>query len=276
MQFQTTIAQAVPYAGVGLHSGREVSIILKPAPVGTGIVFIRTDLPGCPQVSARVENVTSTYRATTLENGQAKVFTVEHLLAALSGLQVDNCVIEMNSPEPPVADGSALTYTDLIAKAGIFTQDRLREYIEITKPMSVYQADKYIAILPYDGFRVSFTSINPHPLLGVQYADYEISPKVFLAEIGSARTIGFMHEIEALKAQGLGLGGTLDCVVVYDEEKVLTPLRFEDELIRHKILDVMGDLALLGPLKGHVIAVKSGHAMNTELGKKIWSSLGSV
>lgn len=266
---QQTIKQSVTYEGIGLHSGKPVRLTLKPAEEDQGIRFCRTDLTGHPCVSAKASEVTKTLRATTLEKGEAKVFTVEHLLAAFHGLGVDNCLVEMNSPEPPVADGSALTFVELIEQAGLCEQSRPRCWNKITQEQTLRIDDRFITILPYDGFRITFTSVNPHPLLKVQFGDFEITPEIFKREIAPARTIGFMHEVEALKAQGLGLGGSLENVVVYDDTSVLTPLRFEDELVRHKILDVMGDLVLAGFLQGHVIAVKSGHAMNTALARQI-------
>lgn len=270
MERQTTVASRVMYTGIGLHSGRDVTIALNPAPADSGIVFVRTDLAGLPRVAARAANVTNTMRATTLESGEAKVFTVEHLLAAFYAMDIDNCLVEISSVEPPVADGSSLPFFRLIESAGIVRQAELRRPpIIVTETIAVRYPDKFIAILPYDGFRITFTSINPHPLLGVQFGDYEITPEVFARELAPARTIGFMHEVEALKAQGLALGGSLDNAVVYDDEKCLTPLRFPDELVRHKILDVIGDLALAGRIAGHVIAVKSSHALNTALAKEI-------
>ena len=257
MQYQNTIATDITYKGIGFHSGTEVIITLKSAPPNTGIVFIRVDLPGQPKVKACAKNVTNTMRATTLEKGAAKVFTVEHLLAAFNALNIDNCYVEINSVEPPVADGSALVFAELINTAGIMKQSELRPEIIIDKVYAVHDKDRFI------------TSTNPHPLLGIQFADFEVNQEVFVQEIAGARTIGFMHEVEALKAQGLALGGSLENVVVYDEEKVLTPLRFEDELVRHKVLDIIGDFMLAGKIKGHIIAVKSSHALNTELAKKI-------
>lgn len=271
--YQTTVAKAVSYTGIGLHSGRDVTITLNPAPAGTGIVFARTDLPGAPRVAAQAANVTNAMRATTLEDGAAKVFTVEHLLAALAALAVDNCLVEISSVEPPVADGSALPFVKLIQQAGINVQHVLRQPVVITETLAVRQDDKFITILPYDGFRITFTSINPHPMLGVQFGDYEITPDTFIADIAPARTIGFMHEVEALQAQGLALGGSLENAVVYDHDKVLTELRYTDELVRHKILDIIGDLALAGLVRGHVIAVKSSHALNTALAKQIVASV---
>lgn len=266
---QATVGKTVTYTGVGLHSGRDVTIALKPAGVNTGIIFIRTDLPGLPQVSAVAGNVTNAMRATTLENEQAKVFTVEHLLAAFYAMGIDNCMVEINSVEPPVADGSALPFVRLIEEAGRVEQDAECKLVCVTEAQTIRVDDKFITILPYDGLRITFTSINSHPMLGVQFGDYEITREVFVQEIAPARTVGFMHEVEQLQAQGLALGGSLENVVVYDDEKVLTPLRFADELVRHKILDVVGDLALAGRIKGHIIAVKSSHAINTALAKKI-------
>jgi len=273
MPRQSTIATSVAITGIGLHSGLSVSLVLRPAQSGAGIVFIRADLPGKPRVKATAANVTGTQRATTLEDGEAKVFTVEHLLAAFSALGVDNCEVEMTAQEPPVTDGSAMPFVRLIQEAGIIEQNAPCQYITVTEALAVRMPDKFITILPYDGFRISFTSVNPHPLIGIQYGDYEITPDSFIQDIASARTIGFMHEVEALKAQGLALGGSPENAVVYDGAKVLTPLRFPDELVRHKILDVIGDLALAGRIRGHVIAVKSSHALNTALAKQILASV---
>lgn len=275
MEFQATVKKEASYTGIGLHSGREVTITLKPAPINTGIVFIRVDLPGSPGVTAKAEYVTGTMKATTLEAGEAKVFTVEHLLAAFSALAIDNCFVEINSVEPPVADGSALPFIRLIEEAGIISQNAQRQYVKITEAKTVRAEDKFITILPYDGLRITFTSINSHPLLGVQFGDYEITPEIFIREIAPARTIGFMHEIEALHAKGLALGGSLENAIVYDNEKLLTPLRFSDELVRHKILDIVGDLMLAGFVRGHIIAVKSSHALNTQLAKQIAASVQS-
>ncbi|MCC5464187.1 UDP-3-O-acyl-N-acetylglucosamine deacetylase [Pelosinus baikalensis] len=266
---QTTIAKAITYTGIGLHSGQDVTITIKPAPPDTGIVFARIDLPGAPQVAATANNVTNAMRATTLEKGLAKVFTVEHLLAAFFAMEVDNCLVEINAVEPPVVDGSSLPFVQMIQEAGVVEQNTSRQFVSVTEAQTVRVNDKFIAILPYDGFRVTFTSINSHPMLGVQFGDYEITRDSFISEIASARTIGFMHEVEQLKSQGLALGGSLENAVVYDDVKALTPLRFQDELVRHKILDIIGDLALTGRIRGHVIAVKSSHALNTALAKKI-------
>ena len=269
MKKQVTLAAPVSYSGVGLHSGKDVTITLKPGNPDTGIVFIRTDLPGQPEIHARAELVTSTLKATTLSENGAQVFTVEHLLGALFAMGVDNCRIEMDSPEPPVTDGSGLVFAQLVQQAGRTEQEAERKYRVIDRTFSVYDGDKFITMQPYDGTRVSFTSVNPHPLLGTQYYDLLLEEEVFLKEIAPARTIGFMHEVEQMRKLGLGLGGNLENALVYDDTKCLSVPRFPDELVRHKILDVLGDLSLIGPWKGHIIAVKSGHSYNSQLAKQI-------
>ena len=271
---QTTLAKSVSYSGIGLHAAEEVHMVLCPAPANTGIVFIRTDLPGRPSVKAHLSNVTNTMRATTLEDGEAKVFTVEHVLSALNGLQIDNCIIEMDSAEPPVADGSSLNFVELIEQAGVKELDEARRELVVRRQHLVQEDDKFIAIVPYDGFRITFTSINPHPLLGVQFFDAEITKESYVKEIAYARTIAFTEELEMMKKLGLGKGGTLENVVVYDKEECLSVPRVDDELVRHKVLDIIGDMAMIGcPLKGHIIAVKSSHKLNSLLTNKIAEEL---
>lgn len=272
---QTTLADSVSYSGIGLHAAQEVHMVMRPAPANTGIVFIRTDLPGQPSVRAHLSNVTNTMRATTLEDGEAKVFTVEHVLSALNGLQVDNCIVEMDSAEPPVADGSSLTFVKLIQKAGIQTLHELRQEIVIQKQHLIQEEDKFIAVIPYDGFRITFTSINPHPLLGVQFFDAEITPDTYVKDVAFARTIAFTEELEMIRKLGLGKGGNLENTIVYDKTTCLSKLRSADELVRHKVLDVIGDISLLGkPLKGHIIAVKSSHKLNNLLTHDIFKEIG--
>lgn len=266
---QHTIAAEISYSGIGLHSGKDVLMTLKPGAENTGIIFIRTDLPGNPEIAAVPENVSSTVKATTLSCGTAEVFTVEHLMAALSMMEIDNIRIEMSSPEPPVTDGSAKVFCELIEQAGIAEQEAERKVYSVDKAFSVYDGDRYIAVLPYDGYRISFTSINKHPLLGTQYFDIELNKETFKKEIMAARTVAFTEELDMLKKMGLGLGGSLENVVVFDKETVLSVPRFENELIRHKILDAVGDLYLLGAIKAHVIAVKTGHAFNADIAKQI-------
>lgn len=266
---QHTIAKEVSYSGIGLHSGKDVLMTFKPAAAGAGIIFVRTDLPGRPEIKALAENVSSTVKATTLSANGAEVFTVEHLMSALAMMAIDNIYIEMSSPEPPVTDGSAKVFCELLEEAGLQEQEAEREVYAVDKAFTVYDGDRYIAVLPYDGYRISFTSINKHPMLGTQYFDILLDKESYKKEIMPARTVAFTHELEMLRKMGLGLGGSLENVVVFDENKILSVPRFEDELIRHKILDVIGDLYLLGPIKAHVIAVKTGHAFNSQIAKQI-------
>ena len=269
MEKQVTLAAGVSYSGSGLHSGKDVTMTLKPGKPDSGIVFIRTDLPGKPEIHARGELVTSTLKATTLSENGVQVFTVEHLLGALFAMGIDNCRIEMDSPEPPVTDGSGLVFAQLVQQAGRSEQDAERNICVIDRAFSVYDGDKFMLMVPFDGTRISFTSVNPHPLLGIQYFDLLLTEETFLKEIAPARTIGFMHEVEQMRKMGLGLGGNLENALVYDDTRCLSVPRFPDELVRHKILDVLGDLSLLGPWKGHVIAVKTGHSYNSQLAKQI-------
>lgn len=251
-------------------------MVLKPAPVDTGIVFVRTDIPDRPEIHAAAENVTSTLRATTVEENGCRVFTIEHLMSAFHALGVDNCLVEMDAEEPPVAEGNSLAFFELMQTAGFREQEKERHEIVIDQ---VYRIDddkneRFVMVLPYDGFRVSFTSLNPHKLIGVQYENFDIDAETYHREIAPARTIAYEQEITALRQMGLGLGGTLESVIVYNDEGWLNPLHFEDELVRHKILDVIGDLRLAGKIRGQVIAVASGHALNTKLAKLIAKSLG--
>jgi len=266
---QHTIGKDVTYKGLGLHSGMPVTMTMHPAAPGTGIIFKRSDLPGGPEVPAQSRYITNTLRATTLEKGEAKVFTVEHVLSALYALQIDNCVIEMDSPEPPVGDGSAKTFCDMVEEAGIETQDEMIPILALDTSAAVYEDNKFITALPYDGLRITFTSINPHPLLGTQMRDVVIDHDSYMKEIAPARTIGFTWELEAMRKMGLGKGGTLENAVVYSETECLSQLRFPDELVRHKILDILGDISLVGPLHAHIIAVLGSHKLNAELSEKL-------
>ena len=182
---------------------------------------------------------------------------------------IDNCRIEWSAPEPPVTDGSAAVFCELILQAGRIRQSEPRKIYAVDRAFSVYEDDKYITIQPYDGYRISFVSVNAHPALGTQYFDIELTEEKFLQEIAAARTVGFMSEIKQMQQMGLGLGGSIENVVIFDDDKILSETRFDNELIRHKILDVIGDLYLLGHLRGHIIAVKSGHAFNSCLAKQI-------
>lgn len=273
MQKQRTLKNSVSVVGKGLHSGVDVRLKLKPSGIDSGIIFVRTDLPENPKIHATAANVTSTVRATTLEENGTKVFTVEHLMSALNACGIDNCEVELNSEEPPVLDGNSIGFCDMIRTAGTIELDAARREIRLDK---IYRADsddgrKFIIALPYDGFRVSFTSINPHPLIGIQFEDFEITEEIYRAEIAPARTIAYEKEVDTLRAMGLGLGGNLNNVIVYNDSGWLNKLRYDDELVRHKILDVIGDLRLAGFVKCHIVAAASGHALNTRLAKKIYA-----
>ena len=270
---QQTITKEAVYTGVGLHSGKEVHMRLLPAPVDTGIVFVRTDIEGQPTVRAVASNVTATVRATTIEENGVKFFTIEHLMSSFQAARIDNCRVELDAEEPPVADGAALVFFQLLESAGIKEQEKERKETVIDRVYRVDDGDRFVMVLPYDGLRVSFTSLNPHPLVGTQYCDVILEGDAYRKEIAPARTIAYEKEIEALRQMGLGLGGTLENVIVYSDEKWLNTLRFPDELVRHKVLDVLGDLRLAGLIRGHVIAVKSAHALNTQLAKKIYETL---
>ena len=269
MEHQTTLASEISYSGVGLHSGVEVHMRLLPSPAGTGIVFRRSDLAGNPCVWASAQNVAATVRATTIEADGTRFFTIEHLMSAVTASGLDNCVVELDSEEPPVADGASLVFLDLIAKAGLAPLDEERSVIAVDRVLRVDDGDRFVMIVPYDGLRVSFTSLNPHPLAGTQYSDITVDAETYRKEIAPARTIAYEGEVEALRKAGLGLGGTLETVIVYNDERWLNTLRFPNELVRHKVLDVIGDLRLAGVVRGHVIAVKSAHALNTALARKI-------
>jgi UDP-3-O-[3-hydroxymyristoyl] N-acetylglucosamine deacetylase len=242
---------------------------MMPAPANTGIVFRRTDLPGQPEVPADSQYITSTLRATTLQKGDAKVFTVEHMLSALYTLEIDNCLIEMDSPEPPVGDGSAETFVEMIEEAGVKTLPEEKAVFELPHSVAVYEGKKFIAALPYKGLRITFTSINSHPMLGTQMLDIDITKESYKKEIAKARTIGFTWELEEMKKLGLGKGGTLENAVIYSETGCLSKLRFQDELVRHKILDILGDISLVGPIQAHIIAVLGSHELNAKLSAQL-------
>ena len=273
---QQTIGRAVTYEGVGLHSGLPVKMTLLPAAADTGIVFRRTDLPGAPEIPASSAYLAGTNRATTLAKGEARVTTIEHVLSALYGMQIDNSTIELDMPEPPVGDGSAATFIGMIRDAGIAAQEETVHIFSLPHSLAAYEGQKFVAALPYDGLRITYTSMNPHPLLGTQVLDVVITPETYEAEIGSARTIGFTWEVEAMRKMGLGRGGTTENAVVYSETGCLSVPRWPDELVRHKILDILGDISLIGPLHAHIIAVMGSHRLNGELSEQILALKGKA
>jgi UDP-3-O-[3-hydroxymyristoyl] N-acetylglucosamine deacetylase len=278
MNFQTTLKEDISCVGIGLHSGRKVKMTLKPAAADSGIVFRRVDRDGL-EIPARAENLSCINYATCLAHRGVRVETVEHLLAALSALSVDNVVVELDAAEVPIMDGSAAPFIYLIHEAGIRRLGREKMVIKITRPITVARtqggADKQqVSVYPADSLKVSYTISFDHPLLRHQQRTVEINESAFSDEVAPARTFGFLKEVEQLRQSGLALGGSLDNAVVVGETGVLNnPLRFPDEFVRHKILDVVGDLALLGrPLLGHVVAVRAGHQLHTELVRRILHS----
>ncbi|MBI5573318.1 MAG: UDP-3-O-[3-hydroxymyristoyl] N-acetylglucosamine deacetylase [Elusimicrobia bacterium] len=271
---QKTISKEVSYSGTGLHTGNNVSIKLKPATENTGIIFVRCDLPDNPKIKADISNVLTTVRGTTVGGDEkTSVHTVEHLLATLFAFDIDNLIIEMDSNEPPIADGSALPFVELIKKAGITELSAEKKCFNLKDPVVYKNGDVLITASPSDKFHISCTVIYNHPLLKTQFLSVDITPEIFEKEIAPARTFCFDYEIEALKNKGLAKGGSLENAVVIGEKKILTKLRFEDEFVRHKILDLIGDISLLGSsLKMEITAVKCGHKNNIEFAKKVISN----
>jgi UDP-3-O-[3-hydroxymyristoyl] N-acetylglucosamine deacetylase len=268
MYQQQTIRNQVTFSGVGLHSGVPVAMTLRPAAAGTGIVFHRTDLAPSVSIEARAANVVNTRLSTTIGAGGAVVATIEHLMAALRGLEVDNVHIDINGPEVPIMDGSAACFVAAIRDAGIRPLDRSRCYLVVKRPVTVRDGDKCIAILPARAFRVSFDMRFSHPVVGDQFRSTRVQQDSFVNGFAPARTFGLLSEVEMLKANGLARGGSLDNAVVIGDDGILNPegLRFGDEFVRHKILDAIGDLSLAGHyLIGHVRALRSGHDLNHRL-----------
>ena len=270
MSLQRTLRRTVHCAGIGLHSGRKVTISLVPAPADHGIRFRRLDLGGV-EIPPLVSHLGERQQLqTTLVNGAASVETIEHLLSALRGLGIDNVRIELNQREVPIMDGSAAPWVYLIQDAGIKIQNSTRKSIKVLRQVQHQQGDKRIALYPYDGFKVSYTITFDHPMLRHQQKTMELDEQMFVDEVAPARTFGFLKEVEMLRQRGLALGGSLENAVVLGETGVLNPLRFEDEFVRHKILDVIGDLALVGyPIIGHLVAHRGGHALHTAFATKI-------
>lgn len=268
---QQTLKQPVSYSGIGLHSGNKVSLRMLPAPAGSGIRFRRVDLEGQPEIEARIENVTETNRSTTIAKGNTKVQTVEHVLAALTGCGVTNAVVELDANEPPIADGSARDFTRLIQKAGLELQTDPIEPIVITTPLELQIGESRMTVFPYDGFKITCTSADKGGRF-TQYYSAEVTPETWTRELSAARTFCFFEEIEYLFNNGLIKGGSLENAVIIRDDAVLTnePLRYPEEFVRHKMLDIVGDLTLLGrPLRGHVTASRPSHGANCELARLI-------
>ncbi|OGS22631.1 MAG: UDP-3-O-[3-hydroxymyristoyl] N-acetylglucosamine deacetylase [Elusimicrobia bacterium RIFOXYA2_FULL_39_19] len=269
MDKQKTIKKEITIKGIGLHTGNKTKMTLRPAPINYGIKFIRTDLKDSPVIPALAENVQDILRGTTIGiNEIPMVYTVEHLLASFSGLGIDNMQVLLNNNEPPVFDGSAKPFVDYLLGAGIVELDAPKEYIRITEPIEYISDDKVkveITATPSDEFVVDYTIIYNHPLVGTQQIELKITSEIFINEISKARTFCFDFEIEALAKKGLAKGGNLDNAIIIGLDKIHNPqkLRYNNEFVRHKLLDIIGDFYLLGkPLKAHIKASCSGHKHN--------------
>jgi UDP-3-O-[3-hydroxymyristoyl] N-acetylglucosamine deacetylase len=267
---QRTLKNSIRATGVGLHTGKKVLMVLRPSPANSGITFLRTDLDGPASVKAWAENVTETTLGTTLSNGEVRISTVEHLLSAFAGLGVDNAIVELSSGEVPIMDGSAGPFVFLLQSAGIEEQNAPKKFVRILKAVKVEDGDKWARFDAYDGFKVNFEIEFDHPVFKrrSQVASMDFSTTTFLREVSRARTFGFMRDLEYMRSRNLALGGNLDNAIVLDEYRILNEdgLRYEDEFVKHKILDAIGDLYLLGhSLIGEFSGYKSGHALNNRL-----------
>ena len=272
---QRTLSRPVTIKGNALHTGEAVTLTLRPAPANHGVVFRRIDLNGSPEILPRVDHVTDLVRATTIQQGHVKIHTVEHVLSALAGCAVDNVVVEMNASEPPIMDGSARPFVNLIVEGEPVEQDKEREYFVLDSAVSVSKGNSSIIAIPHDGLKISCTSADDRGI-HTQHLSLSIDPETFVSQVAPARTFTIYEDIEELLKLGKIRGGSLDSAIVIKGDKVLSkePLRFKDEFVRHKILDIVGDISLLGmPLKAHIVATRPGHAINAELTKALFERL---
>jgi len=271
-EFQQTVGKTASLSGTSLHTGEKVSLKLHPAPVDHGIKFKRKDLQDEPTIDARIDNLKTVERATTIGEGPMRVHTVEHVLAALSAMGVDNAIVEMDANEPPIGDGSAQPYVDLIKKAGMTVQEEPRKFFDVREPMYVEsKTGALLVLLPDEKFRISCTQAGPNNRF-TQYLSMEVTAAAFEREIAPARTFVFYEDVQPLMEKNLIKGGSLENAIVVRGEAVLSkePLRFPDEFVRHKVLDIIGDLALVGRrIRGHVVAAKPGHSANADLARAV-------
>ena len=264
---QRTISREASLKGRGLHTGQEVRLTLKPAEVDQGLVFRRIDLHGKPEIRPSLDLVSNLVRSTDIKSGNTKIHTIEHVLSSLSGSGVDNVIIEMDAGEPPIMDGSAKHYVNLIQKAEPIEQDKDREYFVLDEPISVTNGNSSLIVLPHDGLKITCTSADDRGI-HTQHLSIELDPETYISDIAPARTFTIFEDVEELLKLGMIRGGSLDNAILLKGDKIISkePLRFDDELVRHKILDIIGDITLLGiPLKGHIVAVRPGHALNHKL-----------
>jgi len=274
MKMQHTLKNIVRFSGIGLHTGRAVNVRILPCGEDSGIRFVRTDLPGSPAIKAVSANVISTSYATTIGLKGSSVSTIEHLMAAFYGMGVDNALVELDGPEVPIMDGSAVDFIGMIESVGLAPLPALRQYLVVKKPIRVSEDDKYIFLLPPDDmeFTIDYSIDFAHPFLNKQSFSRLFSQDVFRKELGSARTFGFLKDVESLRANGLARGGSLENAIVISDTEILNEggLRYPDEFVRHKVLDLMGDIALVGaPVLGQLIAYRSGHSLNHKLAQKV-------
>ncbi len=273
MRFQKTISEDLIFEGKGLHTGKNVVVRLRPAPKDSGVVFLRTDKGAF--ISATINAVSDTTFATTLGSNGTSIRTVEHLLAALAGLEIDNVIIEVDGPEIPILDGSSSGFVEMILSAGITVQSSSRSFIKVLRPVTFKDGKAEISALPYEGLKITYHIHYDHQLLKNQKITIELDDDSFVKHLAPARTFGFLKDVEHLRSMGLAKGGSLDNAVILSETGVIntTGLRFRDECIRHKVLDLIGDFSLLGfPIQGHLVASKSGHLANIKFLRKFLAS----
>jgi len=275
---QRTILREVSTHGKSLHTGKEVHLTLKPAEIGQGIVFRRVDLFGRPEVKPRIELVNNELvRSTDITAGHTQLHTIEHVLSALSGCGVDNCIVELDASEPPILDGSAKHFVNLIQKAEPVEQDAERDYYELTEPISITEGNRSIIALPHDGLKITCTSADDRGI-HTQHLSIDLDPETYISDIAPSRTFTVYEDIEPLLKMGKIQGGSLDSAIVIKGDQILSkePLRFRDEFVRHKILDIIGDISLLGKrLKAHIVAVRPGHKLNSELTKQLFQRMNA-
>ncbi len=273
MRYQNTLKKEVVIRGTGLHTGKVIRMRLKPAPRDTGIIFIRTDR-GNVEIKAKVNSVADTTFATNLAFDGVKIGTVEHLLSSLAGLNIDNLYVELDGPEVPIMDGSASYFIQKIIETGTAKQAKEVSYLRILKPVVVKEGARQIAAVPYDGTKITYYINYNHPLLEEQKLSIDVTGRSFIKEIAPARTFGFLRDVRLLRSMGLAKGGSLDNAIIVGENGIInkSELRFKDEFVRHKILDAIGDISLLGwPFYGHIMANRSGHSLNVKLLRRIIS-----
>lgn len=276
LSHQRTIERSVQCEGIGLHTGEHAVMMLRPAQANRGVIFRRTDLPGAPTIEAALENVTDTHYATTIAKNGASVKTIEHLMSALAGLGVDNVQVDLTGPEVPILDGSSAPFVELIRHAGLRRQFAPKTFLKVRQPVTVEVGTRSLRIVPSERLKVIYTMCFDHPILGEQTTAMDVGRERYARDVAPCRTFGFLRDLDMLWRMGLAKGGSLENALVIGEEGVLNgPMRFPDELVRHKILDLMGDLYLLGkPLVGTVIAHGAGHQLHLQLVRRIQEQLG--